>query len=60
MGLVKLRCRKCGEILDEDEIVEATVLSLDNTIIITIYCWNCGTNKEVEIPIPDFLELMET
>ena len=59
MGLVKLKCKKCGEILDEDEIVEAIVSSLDNTIIITICCWNCGANEEVEIPIPNFLEIIE-
>ena len=57
--MIKLKCKKCGEILNEDEIVEATVSSLDNAIILTIYCWNCGANKEIEIPIPDFLEFVE-
>ncbi|RKX80221.1 MAG: hypothetical protein DRP57_13315 [Spirochaetes bacterium] len=57
--MIKLKCKKCGEVLDEDEIIEATVSSLDNAIILTVYCWNHSSSRETEIPIPDFLELVE-
>jgi len=58
MGLVKLRCEKCGTILDEDEIASITVNHISKTISIEISCWKCGACKEAMVDLPDFLEIM--
>jgi len=58
MGLMKVKCNKCGEIFDEDEIANVTV-SVDGKIYVQIECPNCGKSEEIIVKLPKFLRILE-
>ena len=56
---IKVKCKNCGTIMEESEIIsDVAIYPQTNSLILTIECYECGKVEEIELELPEFLEII--